>query len=261
MGGPEAILFPRGVRVPERRRDADHRKLRDEFFDHPTLLAISRLVSRGLFESLDFPISMGKEGGVFRGSGAAGFCAVKVYRIGNSVFRALPPHVLEEFRRELGEHGSVQLIAAWTRREHTILTRLRTAGVRVPQPLGYLRNVLVMELVGPGDGSSSPRLKDAAIADAGRLRTEFAHQVRRMVTEAQLVHGDLSPYNVLEGPEETPVFIDVAQAIPVAHPQAKALLERDLRTFGRYFERLGADGDFERLWEECGGNALPPPAR
>jgi RIO kinase 1 len=259
MGGPRSVLFPRGVRVEERRRDADHRKLRDEFFDHPTLLAVSHLVSRGLFESVDFPISMGKEGGVFRASGAAGYCAVKVYRIGNSVFRTLPAHVLEEFRREVGERRGVPQISAWTRREHTILTRLKTAEVRVPQPLGYYRNVLVMELVGTPDGVPASRLKDAVVAEPERLREEFARQVRRMVVGAKLVHGDLSPYNVLEAPDGAPVFIDVASAIPVEHPQARALLERDLRTFGRFFARLGVDGEFERLWVDCGGPELPAP--
>ncbi|MCI4363742.1 MAG: hypothetical protein L3K13_05495, partial [Thermoplasmata archaeon] len=117
MPRPETILFPRGERVEERRRNAEDRKLRDEFFDHPTLLAISRLVSRGLFESLDYPISTGKEGGVFRASGAGGFRAVKVYRIGNAVFRTLPPYVLEEFRREAGARGFAHLVADWTRRE------------------------------------------------------------------------------------------------------------------------------------------------
>ncbi|MCI4335414.1 MAG: serine protein kinase RIO [Thermoplasmata archaeon] len=261
MGRPQAMVFPRGERVQERRRDADDRKLRDEFFDHPTLLAISRLISRGLFESVDYPIATGKEGGVFRASGAGGFRAVKVYRIGNSVFRSLPPYVLEEFRREVGVGGFAQLISAWTRREHTILTRLHEAGVRVPEPLGYLRNVLVMELVGTPQGVASGRLKDAAVRDPDALRTQFALQVRRMVLAAHLVHGDLSQYNVLEDPEGGPVFIDVAQAIPTDHPQARALLERDLRTFARFFGKLGADGDFEKLWRECGGAELPPPKR
>jgi RIO kinase 1 len=260
MPRPETILFPRGERVEERRRNAEDRKLRDEFFDHPTLLAVSRLVTRGLFESLDYPISTGKEGGVFRASGAGGYRAVKVYRIGNAVFRTLPPYVLEEFRREAGARGFAHLVADWTRREHTILTRLKDAGVRVPGPLGYLRNVLVMELVGNDAGEAAPRIRNALIRDAEALRADFVIQVRRMIEGAKLVHGDLSPYNVLQAPDGAPVFIDVAQAIPVTHPQARGLLERDLRTFAKFFGKIGADGDFDRLWADSGGEKLLPAA-
>ncbi|MCI4363415.1 MAG: serine protein kinase RIO, partial [Thermoplasmata archaeon] len=189
-----------------------------------------------------------------------GFRAVKVYRIGNAVFRTLPPYVLEEFRREAGARGFAHLVADWTRREHTILTRLKDADVRVPVPLGYLRNVLVMELVGNDSGQAAPRLRDAAIEDPAALRTEFALQVRRMLAGAKLVHGDLSPYNVLQAPDGAPVFIDVAQAIPVTHPQARGLLERDLRTFAKFFGKLGADGEFDQLWADSGGDSLLPEA-
>jgi RIO kinase 1 len=252
---PEELLFPRQKeRFEDRRKEREQRKLLDEFFDHPTLLAISRLVGRGVFDAIDFPISTGKEGGVFRASAGDGFRAVKVYRIGNSVFRRLPAHVMEELRRESSERNFGRLISAWTRREHTILRRLTEAGVRVPEPHAYVRNVLVMEFVGEG-GIPAPRLKDTTIEDTSRFYDDFVQQVRRMVSDAGLVHGDLSPYNVLVR-EDRPVLIDVAQAIPREHPQARVLLERDARHFSRYFEKLEVPTSFERFWEAVGGDAL-----
>jgi RIO kinase 1 len=252
---PEELLFPRRKeRFEDRRKEREQRKLLDEFFDHPTLLAISRLVGRGVFDAIDFPISTGKEGGVFRATAADGFRAVKVYRIGNAVFRRLPPHVMEELRRESSERNFGRLISAWTRREHTILRRLREGGVRVPEPHAYVRNVLVMEFVGE-DGIASSRLKDTAIEDPARFYEDFVQQVHRMVTVAGLVHGDLSPYNVLVR-EDLGVLIDVAQAIPKEHPQARALLERDARHFSRYFEKLGVATSFERFWDDVGGERV-----
>jgi RIO kinase 1 len=261
MPRPEAILFPRWERVEERRKEEDRRKLQDEFFDHATLLAIGQLVNRGLFEAIDFPISTGKEGGVFRTSGAAGFRALKVYRIGNTVFRNLPPHVVEEFRRGSGLRGASRVIAAWTRREHSILRRMREGGVRVPEPLGYLRNVLVMEFIGNAAGEPAPRLKDALIEDPDRLRAQFIEQVRAMLGGAHLVHGDLSPYNVLQAPDGGPVLIDVVQSVESTHPQARELLERDLRNFSRFFERIGASGDEAELWSAVGGDQVGPRER
>ena len=256
MPRPTDVAFPRRKeRFDDRRKEREQRKLRDEFFDHATLLTISRLVNQGQFDAIDFPISTGKEGGVFRASGAGGFRAVKIYRIGNAVFRALPPHVLAEFRRELSDRNFARLVTAWTRREHTILRRLADAEVRVPRPFAYARNVLVMDFVGTPEGVAAPRLQDAALDSPGDVLEDLLEQVRRMLRSARLVHGDLSPYNVLLQ-EGRPVLIDVAQAMPVEHPQARSLLERDLRHFARFFERWGVPVDFDALWARSGGTAF-----
>ncbi|MHB8352776.1 MAG: RIO1 family regulatory kinase/ATPase domain-containing protein, partial [Thermoplasmata archaeon] len=218
MPRPEDVAFPpRKERFADRRKEGEHRKLREEFFDHPTLLAVSRLITQGQFEALDHPIATGKEGGVFRATTPGGFRAVKIYRIGNSVFRTLPPHVLEEFRRQASAQNFARLITAWTRREHTILARLYDAGVRTPEPYAYYRNILVMEFVGDADGQASPRLIDGtAGCDPEELYQDLVHQIRRMTVRAHLVHGDLSPYNVLLKDGRL-VLIDVAQAMPIDH--------------------------------------------
>lgn len=251
-------MFPsRKERFEDRRKEGEHRKLRDEFFDHRTLLTVSRLITQGQFQALDHPIATGKEGGVFRATAEDGFRAVKVYRIGNTVFRNLPPHVLEVFRRQANGRNFAQLVGAWTRREHTILGRLTDAAVRVPRPYAHRENVLVMEFIGDADGLPAPRLQDAAPEDPATLYGDLTEQVRHMIAEAKLVHGDLSPYNVLYH-EGRPVLIDVAQSIPSDHPQAKSLLERDLTTFAKYFRRLGLTTTFEEIWAASGGPLLTP---
>jgi RIO kinase 1 len=79
-----------------------------------------------------------------------------------------------------------------------------------------------------------------------------------MVVDAHLVHGDVSPYNVLLH-EGHPVLIDVAQSIAWDHPQAKELLRRDVVHFARYFEKLGVDTDADRFFGAVGGDELPVP--
>jgi RIO kinase 1 len=256
VGEAEELLFPRRKeRMEDRRKEGQQRKLLDEFFDHSTLMVISRLVSRGHIGTLDYPIATGKEGGVFRTTGPDGFRAVKIYRVGNTMFRRLPPYVLEQLRREasLGNFG--RLVSAWVRREHTILGRLHDAKVRVPDPFVHLRNVLVMEFIGT-DGVAAPILQQMAIREPDALRDELALQIRRMVADAHLVHGDLSPYNVLLH-EGQPVLIDVAQAIPSDHPQAPALFARDCQNFGRYLRKVGADTTPDDFFARCGGPILP----
>jgi RIO kinase 1 len=250
-------VFPRRKeRFADRRKESSDRKLLDEFFDHPTLLAVSRLVTQGQFEAIDYPISTGKEGGVFRATSSAGFRAVKVYRVGNAIFRRIPPYAMEDLKREASAGNFARLVFAWTRREHSTLRKLRAAEVRVPEPYGYLRNVLVMDFIGT-DGLPAPRLRDAVIPDAKAFYEDLVVQLKRMTVEAHLVHGDLSPYNVLLD-RNFPVLIDVAQAIPSDHPQAKALFLRDTINFARYLRKMGVDVSDDELFKAAGGAQVGP---
>jgi RIO kinase 1 len=254
---PVDLVFPRRERSEDRRKDSNQRKLLDEFFDHGTLLAISRLVNQGMFDLLDHPISQGKEGGVFRASKGSEFRAVKVYRISNTTFRHLPPYALEELRREASARNYGGLILAWTRREHTILGRLAEAGVRVPTPFGHYRNVLVMEYIGNAEGAA-PRLKDVPIDDPAALYEELVKEFGGMIRKAKLVHGDLSPYNTLYQ-EGRVVIIDVAQSVRSDHPEARRLLERDLLNFSRFLGRAGLEVTPQEFLTAIGGDTVGPP--
>lgn len=258
MPRPQDVVFPRGERVEERRKEGSHRKLLDEFFDHSTLLAVARLANRGLFDAVDHPISTGKEGGVFRATVGKEFRAVKIYRIGNSTFQ-IPPYALEELRREASLRNFGGLVFAWTRREHTLLGRLVDAGVRVPRPYGHFRNVLVMEYIGTAEGAA-PRLRDASVADVGALYEELVREIGRMVRSAHLVHGDLSPFNTLYF-EDKVVLIDVAQAIRTDRPGAHRLLERDLTHFAKFLTRLGHPVEPAEFLTAVGGDEIVPAAR
>ncbi|HXY12677.1 MAG TPA: serine protein kinase RIO [Thermoplasmata archaeon] len=261
MPQPQDVVFPRRrERQEDRRKEGQHRKLLDEFFDHSTLLAVSRLVNRGLFDSVDFPISTGKEGGVFRATLGPGFRAIKIYRVSNTVFRHLPVYALDSLRRESSVKNFGGLVFAWTRREHTILGRLADAGVRAPRPFGHYRNVLVMEFIGDAEGNAAPRLLDVPIEDPAALYEDLVQQIGRMAREAKLVHGDLSPYNVLYQDGHT-VLIDVAQAISTDHPEAPRLMERDVRNFAKFLGRLGYSVAPEDFLEAVGAKTIgPPPA-
>jgi RIO kinase 1 len=238
MARDEELVFPtRRERWEDRRKEGSHRKLLDEFFDRSTLLAVSRLVSQGLIDSVDFPIAVGKEGGVFRATHGGEYRAVKIYRIGNTTFRHLPAYALEELREQTSVRNYGGLILGWTRREHTILGRLTDAGVRVPRPYGHLRNVLVMEFIGDERGAA-PKLKDSVVDDPAQVYEDLVAQIRKMLIGAKLVHGDLSPYNTLFWDQRL-VLIDVAQAVRWDHPQARELLERDVTNYAKFLGRLG----------------------
>lgn len=214
-------------------------------------------MTRGQFDAIDYPISTGKEGGVFRATKGPEFRAVKIYRIGNTVFRHLPPYALDSLRRETSVRNFGGLIFAWTRREHTILGRLTDAGVRVPRPYGHYRNILVMEFIGSPEGVAAPRLVDVPVEDPAALYEDLVLQIGRMARNAKLVHGDLSPYNVLLHDGHV-VLIDVAQAVSSDHPEARRLMERDIGNFSKFLDRLGFEVNPADFLEAVGGNSIGP---
>jgi RIO kinase 1 len=62
--------------------------------------------------------------------------------------------------------------------------------------------------------------------------------LERLYRKADLVHGDLSEYNIMMW-KNKPVIFDVAQAVPTSHPMAEFFLRRDLTNVNRFFKRLG----------------------
>jgi RIO kinase 1 len=62
-----------------------------------------------------------------------------------------------------------------------------------------------------------------------------------------MIHGDLSPYNVLVW-EGRAIVIDFPQAVdPRKNRHARALLERDVTRICDHFERFGVRSDAHRI--------------
>ena len=123
------------------------------------------------------------------------------------------------------------------------LYQLAGAGVRVPEPYGYFNGVLVMEMITDAEGFSAPGLGDVELTpeQAREYHAFLIGQIVRMLC-AGLIHGDLSEYNVLVGPEG-PVIIDLPQVVSAAgNNNARMMLIRDVNnisaTLGRFAPEL-----------------------
>jgi len=79
---------------------------------------------------------------------------------------------------------------------------------------------------------------------------------------AGVIHGDLSEFNVLVGPDG-PVIIDLPQAVDAAgNNHARAMLERDVGNltnyFGRYAPELLTTRFGREIWSLYEGGRLTP---
>jgi RIO kinase 1 len=141
----------------------------------------------------------------------------------------------------------------WKNAEVDALYRLVAADVRVPRPLGYFNDVLIMELVTDASGYPAPRLGEVELtANAAREYHDFLmRQVVRMLSLG-LIHGDLSEFNILLA-ADGPVIIDLPQVVNAAGNNAAfAMLERDVNniraTLGRFAPELLQTEFAREMW-------------
>lgn len=139
----------------------------------------------------------------------------------------------------------------WAGQEFRALRTLYEAGVRVPYPVSYNGDELKMEYFGDPD-APAPRL-----ADIGRRTdVDFADlwqqccQAIRTMTACNLVHADLSPYNMLLWQGEL-IIIDLPQSVEIGiNFQAMEFLRRDVENAAGYFTKRGVECDVEELFAD-----------
>jgi RIO kinase 1 len=137
---------------------------------------------------------------------------------------------------------------AWL--EYLMLRRAWEAGVSVPYPVEQTDHGLLMEYIGD-ESMAAPKLVQAGLkADA--LASAWAQLLAnlRALTEAGLVHADLSVYNLLWW-EGRLVLIDLPQAVEfTTNADAWDLLHRDVANVGEWFTRRGLPVDVEEVYAD-----------
>lgn len=214
--------------------------------------ALQPLIDDGVIDAVMRPLKSGKEAAVYVVRAGDEVRCAKVYK--DMAQRSFQQRVqYQEGRKVRGsrearaigkasKYGRKQQEIAWKNTEVDALYQLRDAGVRVPEPHGYFHGVLVMELVVDADGHSAPRLGEVDLTpeQAREFHRFLVRQVVRLLCEG-LVHGDLSPYNVLVAPDG-PVVIDFPQVVSAAgNNAARAMLLRDVNNLTAYLGAFAPD--------------------
>ena len=151
-----------------------------------------------------------------------------------------------------GEDGNRAFHYHWVESEWKHLNTLFDAGVAVPKPYLNSADGILMDYFGDAEVPAHRLVHCQLDPDEwSRLLENLLEDVQLMLDE-NLVHGDLSAYNILYHAGEYRI-IDVPQAIDTRiEPDGRMLLERDLNNLAKFFRKRDVDLDVEstlsRMW-------------
>lgn len=127
----------------------------------------------------------------------------------------------------------------WAERGFKNLKVMRKAGIDCPDAISLKKHVLVMTFLG-SDARPSPKLREIKLEGEQLLASyeQVVNIMERMYQTCDLIHGDLSEYNLLWHNEKIFV-IDVSQSMFTSHPNANGFLFRDCKNITDFYKKSG----------------------
>ena len=213
----------------------------DSVFDERMYLQLSKLLKTGTLDRIEGIISAGKESNVYLAYGQnSEEYAIKIYKIDTNTSRWMRNYIIGDPRFKRIPNNVSKIIYLWASKEFKNLKRAYKTGLSVPKPIYIKNNVLIMEYIG-FESIPAPKLKDIKTPkDPVNLLNEILYFIKNLYHKANLVHGDLSEFNILYH-NQKPVVIDISQAVTIHHPKAEIYLVRDIKNIFNYFEKIGVE--------------------
>jgi RIO kinase 1 len=213
----------------------------EEVFDKSTLMTIYDFMNEGEIKEIYGVVDSGKESRIYWGINSSGEeIAIKIFLTVSAEFRrGRLPYILGDPRFENVRKNLRSLVHLWAQKEFKNLKLAYEAKVKVPKPITVKNNVLLMEFIGK-NGVSAPLLREVELKSPERMYRTILLHVKRLYRNAELVHGDLSEYNIMVF-RGRPILFDFSQAVSIKHPNASQFLIRDIENINRYFEKLSVN--------------------
>ena len=195
------------------------------------LLALHTLVKQNVISQLGPLIGKGKESDVYSCmNDDRDIYAAKFFRMGRTSFKKI-----KQLRDLIGErtHLSwlyVNRLAA--KKEYEALEKIYTLKLNTPKPIAYNRHIIIMSYL---RGKELVYYK--SIDKPVKIFNKIIKQLRIIYKKGKMIHGDLGEFNIVLDEKGNILLIDWLQWVPVDHPNAASLLERDLNNICTYFRK------------------------
>ncbi len=207
-------------------------------FDAFTNRALFRLESKKILGDATQlqPICVGKESNVFLSYDSRNEpVIVKIYRVQNCNFNTMFTYLKQDNRFMDLKKQRRTTIFTWVKREWHNLTKAYRLGLPVPKPIAIDNHIIIMQAI--GSPYLAPQVKNKLPVDPSDFRKKVLTFID-VYKKHNMVHGDLSPYNILNN-QEDPVIIDFSQACPYDSYFGKELYKRDQYNIHQFFEKVG----------------------
>ncbi|XP_053715111.1 serine/threonine-protein kinase RIO3 [Synchiropus splendidus] len=231
-----------------RLHDKKEHSTAEQAVDPRTRLLMYKMVNAGVLDNINGCISTGKESVVFHADGGSldqqpvpAEVVLKVFKTTLNEFKNRDRYIKDDyrFRERFSKLNPRKVIRLWAEKEMHNLSRMQKAQIPCPQVVLLKKHILVMSFIGK-DHVPAPKLKDAML-DQEQLKSaafQVLHVMQQLYQECNLVHADLSEYNMLWH-EGKVWLIDVSQSVEPTHPHGLEFLFRDCRNVSTFFQKRG----------------------
>jgi RIO kinase 2 len=212
-------------------------------------LALHAHLKSGTIFSVGNQIGVGKESDIYVVASPGGRRLVlKIHRLGRVSFRTVKTN--RDYLRKGGSGTWMYMSTLAARKEWTFMRALRESGFAVPEPVGWNRHTVVMELI-----DAFPLRQISTVPQPAELYGRLIEMILRLAKYG-LIHADFNEFNILveetellateldsedqAQPEDvrlTPVLIDFPQTLSVSHANAEFYFDRDVACIKTFFER------------------------
>ncbi len=227
----------------------DKDKVLEAVFDKSTVMLLSRMINNGIISYVNGAVGAGKESQMYWAVDPSGQdLAVKIYLVTTSNFKKRYPYLIGDPRFTRIKKGTRSLVELWAKKEFRNLSKSFNTGISCPEPITVVKNILIMKFVG-SNGVPASTLVESEVDYTDYEKT--IEIISDLYQKAELVHADLSEYNIFKT-TEGPVVFDFGSAVDIRHPKTKEFLERDISNITRFFVKRGLTVDnpidvFERV--------------
>ncbi len=194
-------------------------------------LALNVLVQSDIIVSFGKSVGIGKEADVYEGqTPKEEVVAIKIHRLGRTSFRQTKRY--RDYTIDKHHLSWLYTSRLAAEKEYEALEVLHRFKIAVPKPYGQNRHIVVMSNI---VGDDLFTIKEIKRPD--KIFDKILKNIKKSYQKAQIIHGDLSEFNIIITPKLKPLLIDWPQWVSITHPNALFYLERDITNVCNFFEK------------------------